>query len=61
MLVAAGKGVSVLKDDYRAVAGEQVVFIPLKEHFAMDECLIWQDRGTKLQQLVIEAAKALAE
>ena len=59
MLVAAGRGVSVLKDNYRAATGNQVVFIPLKEHFSLDECLIWQDRGTQLQKLVIELAGEL--
>ena len=59
MLVAAGMGVSVLKDDYRAVAGTQVAFVPLKERYDLDECLIWQEHENGLQMLVLELAKKL--
>ncbi len=61
MMVACGKGVSVLKADHQVVTGTQVAFVPLREKFSLDECLIWKDRGTPMQALVINLARSLTE
>lgn len=60
MMVACGKGISVLKEDHQSETDGQVVFVPLKEKFSLDECLIWKDRGTPMQALVVDLAKSLS-
>lgn len=56
-MIALGKGVSVLTDDYKEMAKDPVVFIPVDDIAPTKEYLIWRKNNDVCQKILIDLIK----